>query len=410
MSQFQEKKNLFLTHVKSKFFINKCIFKHFCEQTPNTFTTTMTGEYYQRSWLDGCFDFMHFGHANAILQSRMTANTVGFKKFAYPHQSQNEDKPTPNDYEFFTAETLKEHSNLVSKTMPKDGIWVGLHSDEEILKNKGSLPVMRLLERCYHVSHIRWVTPKGVVKDVPYVTELDHGVNDAFCEYVLHGDDLVCDADGKDCYYNVRQENRFLIVKRTEGVSTTEIIQRILTKSYEDRDDQKECEQFLKDDDELKLLEKLCLDENANTVHCSVFDKSFDNVIVQGSLDTTDEKSIVFYNNKCRSFDMLNAGDIETLVKVKENSDKKLIVALNIDNIECVNNFRERLFSLVSCSVIDGVIINPSLDVAHNFIEITNDEDSQDRVFGYLTPDLIKKRIISSKEVYEARNKKKLEG
>ena len=67
------------------------------QKTPNTFIALMASEYYQRSWLDGCFDFMHFGHANAILQSRMTANTVDFKKFEYPHNSQNEDIPTPND-------------------------------------------------------------------------------------------------------------------------------------------------------------------------------------------------------------------------------------------------------------------------------------------------------------------------
>ena len=370
----------------------------------------MSSEHYQRSWLDGCFDFMHFGHANAILQSRMTANTVKFTRFPYSqHKEVQTDFIKLGNYEFFTAETLKANLALVANGMPKNGIWVGLHSDQEIEKNKGSLPVMTLLERCYHVSHIRWVTSKGVVKDVPYVTELDHGVNDSLCEYVLHGDDLVSDADGKDCYYNVRKENRFLIVKRTEGVSTTEIIQRILSKSYENRNDYEEYMDFVNDENEMKLLEKLCLNENADKIYCSVFDKTFDNILVKGECIEYNTDNTIYYNNPNRSFDMMNAGDIETLVKIKESSKKKLIVALNIGNVKCVNNFRERLFSLVCCSAVDGVIINPTNQNSLKLIEIANDDCVIDTVFGYLTPRLIKERIISSKEVYEARNKKKLE-
>ncbi|CAI8503440.1 unnamed protein product [Hanseniaspora opuntiae] len=326
----------------------------------------MNQQYYNRSWLDGCFDFMHFGHANAILQSRMTANDVSFSMFPYTPQSKDASSTKLDEYTFFDAETLKEYAEFVAHGMPKNGIWVGLHSDEEIAKNKGSLPVMNLLERCYHVSNIRWVTSHGVVKNVPYVTELDHGVNDALCEYVLHGDDLVCDADGKDCYDNVRKENRF-------------------------------------------LDKKLCLDENAEKIYCSVFDKFFDNVIVKGTCSADKDEDIIYYNNPNRSFDMMNAGDIEVLAKIKEKYGKKIIVALYITDVVCVNNIRERIFSLVSCSLVDGVIINPSPTLSHNFVEITNDDELKNRVFEYLTPETIKERIINSKEIYEARNKKKLD-
>lgn len=369
----------------------------------------MNQQYYNRSWLDGCFDFMHFGHANAILQSRMTANDVSFSMFPYTPQSKDASSTKLDEYTFFDAETLKEYAEFVAHGMPKNGIWVGLHSDEEIAKNKGSLPVMNLLERCYHVSNIRWVTSHGVVKNVPYVTELDHGVNDALCEYVLHGDDLVCDADGKDCYDNVRKENRFLIVKRTEGVSTTEIIQRILVQNYEKRDNLSEYKEFLQNKDELKLLEKLCLDENAEKIYCSVFDKFFDNVIVKGTCSADKDEDIIYYNNPNRSFDMMNAGDIEVLAKIKNKYGKKIVVALYITDVVCVNNIRERIFSLVSCSLVDGVIINPSPTLSHNFVEITNDDELKNRVFEYLTPETIKERIINSREIYEARNKKKLD-
>lgn len=373
--------------------------------------------YYERSWLDGCFDFMHFGHANAILQAKITSNNVNFSKYKCSKE-EDELKEVDINCDFFTPETL----SLFRKTnpscpLPRKGIWIGLHSDQEIMQHKGSLPVMTLLERCFHVSFIRWVSKKGVVQNVPYVTELDVGVNDAYCEFVLHGDDLVCDANGKDCYYNVRKENRFLIVKRTEGVSTTEIIQRILTDSYKERDNIHDYKFFLQDKDDLKLCERLSFFKDGSSPYCWVYNKKFDNILVKGGWSWKDQDNIVFYTTS-RMFDMLNAGDLEVLEYIKEKKFKncKLIIGLQIGNETCVNNFRERLFSLVSCSLVDGVIINPLIEEIQNkdikIDHIITDDSQLDIInsrFNYLTSEAIKDRIKSQKGIYEARNKKKLE-
>ena len=61
-----------------------------------------------------------------------------------------------------------------------------------------------------------------VVPYAPYVTE-ESWIDSYGCQYVVHGDDISTDADGRDCYEGVKKAGRFLVCKRTEGISTTGI-------------------------------------------------------------------------------------------------------------------------------------------------------------------------------------------
>jgi ethanolamine-phosphate cytidylyltransferase len=45
---------------------------------------------------------------------------------------------------------------------------------------------------------------------------------------VVHGDDITSDSGGEDCYRYVKAAGRFLVVKRTPGISTTELVGRML--------------------------------------------------------------------------------------------------------------------------------------------------------------------------------------
>ncbi|KAF1988080.1 hypothetical protein K402DRAFT_352897 [Aulographum hederae CBS 113979] len=132
----------------------------------------------ERIWVDGCFDFFHHGHAGAMLQARQLGNEL----------------------------------------------WVGLHSDEEIMDNKGPT-VMNLQERIAAVEACRWVTK--CVPYAPYVTSLPW-ISHYGCRYVVHGDDITSDAGGGDCYRFVKSAGRFKIVKRTPGISTTDLVGRML--------------------------------------------------------------------------------------------------------------------------------------------------------------------------------------
>lgn len=374
-------------------------------------------QYYERSWLDGCFDFMHFGHANAILQAKITSRKVRYSKYEYANIK---DEPEASNVdigcEFFAPDTLSAFRDRHPVCpLPRKGIWIGLHSDFEIMQHKGSLPVMTLHERSYHVSFIRWVSDKGVVQNVPYVTDLDAGVNDSYCEFVLHGDDLVCDASGKDCYYNVRQENRFFVVKRTEGVSTTEIIQRILTDSYKKRDNTEDFKSFLQSKEDRALCKKLCRFEDGISPHCWVFKHDLSEILVEGGWNMGKEQNIVFYSTE-RLFDLLNGGDIEILESIKKRHVTcKLLVGLPVGDASCVNNFRERLFSLASCSLVDGIVLDPAATAESQFpfAHVFTDDSQLDlptSKFHYLTAEVIKNRIRQQRAVYESRNKRKLDG
>jgi ethanolamine-phosphate cytidylyltransferase len=109
-------------------------------------------------------------------------------------------------------------------------LLVGVHSDEAILENKGPT-VMHLNERIMAVEACRWATK--AVPHAPYVTSLPW-ISHYGCHYVVHGDDITSDSDGKDCYRYVKAAGRFKVVKRTPGISTTDLVGRMLlcTKSH----------------------------------------------------------------------------------------------------------------------------------------------------------------------------------
>lgn len=71
----------------------------------------------------------------------------------------------------------------------------------------------------------RWATQS--IPHAPYVTYLPW-VSHYGCKYVVHGDDITSDSDGNDCYRYVKAAGRFKVVKRTPGISTTDLVGRML--------------------------------------------------------------------------------------------------------------------------------------------------------------------------------------
>lgn len=135
-----------------------------------------------RVYMDGCFDMMHFGHANALRQ----AKALG------------------------------------------DVLVVGINPTVEIMAHKGP-PVMTDHERLMAVESVKWVDE--VLVDVPYeVTPefLDKLITEHQIDFIVHGDDPCIGKDGQDVYAAVKEQGRFRTVKRTEGVSSTDIVGRML--------------------------------------------------------------------------------------------------------------------------------------------------------------------------------------
>lgn len=105
-----------------------------------------------------------------------------------------------------------------------DELLVGLHNDEDIAANKGPT-VMNLAERVAAVNACRFSTL--CVPHAPYVTSIPW-ISHYGCKYVTHGDDITSDASGNDCYRFVKKAGRMKIVPRTPGISTTDLVGRML--------------------------------------------------------------------------------------------------------------------------------------------------------------------------------------
>lgn len=132
-----------------------------------------------RGYIDGCFDIMHSGHYNAIRQAKAVC----------------------------------------------DVLVVGVHSDDEIALNK-ALPVMKQEERYALLEHIKWMDE--IIHDVPY-SPLISTLDRANADFCVHGDDMPVNSEGVCAYDTMRDAGRLRIVRRTEGVSTTDLIGRLIT-------------------------------------------------------------------------------------------------------------------------------------------------------------------------------------
>lgn len=114
-----------------------------------------------------------------------------------------------------------------------DYLIVGVHNDEEILNHKGP-PVFNEQERYKMVRAIKWVDE--VVENAPYITTLET-LDKYDCDFCVHGDDITLDVSGQDTYRFVKQAGRYRECQRTAGVSTTDLVGRmlLLTKAHHRR-------------------------------------------------------------------------------------------------------------------------------------------------------------------------------
>ncbi|KAF6817592.1 cholinephosphate cytidylyltransferase [Colletotrichum sojae] len=114
------------------------------------------------------------------------------------------------------------------KAFPDVYLIVGVAGDVDTHTRKG-LTVLSGRERAETVRHCKWVDE--VIEDCPWIVTPDflelHKI-----DYVAH-DDIPYGADeGDDIYRPIKEAGKFLVTQRTEGVSTTGIITKIV-RDYE---------------------------------------------------------------------------------------------------------------------------------------------------------------------------------
>ena len=138
----------------------------------------LAGKRGTRVWIDLCADVFHYGHANAIRQAKLLGDTL----------------------------------------------VVGVHPDEEIAAAKGP-PVVAQADRLAVVAACKWVDE--FTGDAPYQTAL--ATLDKFdVDFCVHGEDISVGADGRDSFDEVKRAGRFKLIKRTDGISTTDMVLHML--------------------------------------------------------------------------------------------------------------------------------------------------------------------------------------
>ncbi|KAK4901811.1 choline-phosphate cytidylyltransferase [Elasticomyces elasticus] len=137
-----------------------------------------------RVYADGVFDMFHLGHMR-VLQQAKTA-------------------------------------------FPDTYLIVGVTGEAETHKRKG-LTVMSAKERAESLRHCRWVDE--VIEDCPWILNMEF-LEKNNIDYVAHDDEPYGASEGDDIYKPIKERGMFLVTQRTEGVSTTGIITKIV-RDYE---------------------------------------------------------------------------------------------------------------------------------------------------------------------------------
>ncbi|KAF2275156.1 uncharacterized protein EI97DRAFT_434395 [Westerdykella ornata] len=135
-----------------------------------------------RVYADGVFDLFHLGHMRALQQAK-------------------------------TA-------------FPDTYLIVGVTGDKETHRRKG-LTVLSAKERAESVRHCKWVDE--VVEDCPWIiSDAPEFIEKHKIDYVAHDDIPYGAEEGDDIYAPIKERGMFLVTQRTEGLSTTGIITKIV--------------------------------------------------------------------------------------------------------------------------------------------------------------------------------------
>ncbi|KAG6497464.1 hypothetical protein ZIOFF_041301 [Zingiber officinale] len=351
-----------------------------------------------RVYMDGCFDMMHYGHCNALRQARALG----------------------------------------------DQLVVGVVSDDEIKANKGP-PVTPLHERMTMVGAVKWVDE--VIQDAPYAITKEF-MNKLFTEYnidyIIHGDDPCLLPDGTDAYALAKKAGRYKQIKRTEGVSSTDIVG-----TYPCRMLLCVRERSLNGSNHSSLQRQFSHGHNLKVDNVG----SATGTRISHFLPTS-RRIVQFSNGKGPgpdariiyidgAFDLFHAGHVEILRLARELGDF-LLVGIHTDQTisatrglhRPIMNLHERSLSVLACRYVDEVIIGAPWEVSKDmittfdislvvhgtiaenmdFLKEDSNPYSVPMAMGIykqlqspldITTSTIIKRIVSNHEAYQKRNEKK---
>lgn len=110
------------------------------------------------------------------------------------------------------------------KSLPNATLICGVPSDKETHRKKG-LTVLTDQQRCDTLKHCRWIDE--VIPNAPWCVTPEF-LEEHEIDYVAHDDLPYASADSDDIYAPIKALGKFLTTQRTEGISTSDIITKII--------------------------------------------------------------------------------------------------------------------------------------------------------------------------------------
>ena len=307
-----------------------------------------------RIYMDGVFDIIHSGHFNAFRQAQYLG----------------------------------------------DILVCGLNSDADVAKAKGKT-LMDIKERSSLAGSSKWIGE--VALDTPYTPSIET-LDTYNCDYLAHGDDIPTNENGQTIYDDIIAKKRLRVFRRTEGISTTVIIGRLLL-GMKDKFD------ALDEKDEKNISIKKSYEELERASNLQFGTMT--------TLLTTSYRISDFSNKKmpehgqkviyiCGEFDVLHKGHIEALKKAKESGDfvyvgvyDDITVNKRKGKYNPVLNINERCLNLLALKYVDDVVFGAPEIITEDLIHNLN----VDIVIQYITPKMKEGKCDKEEKIYEAAKK-----
>jgi len=274
-----------------------------------------------RIFAGGCYDLMHAGHYNALRQAKAT-----FLKEGY------------------------ERVHLVA----------GVCSDAAIAANKGP-PVVPHSERVEIVKACKWVDE--VAADLPYGQPAQL-FDDLRIDFTVLGDDH---APGGSLYEQAMRTGKLRIVKRTEGMSTTELIGRLMTLSRKHQ---------IKSGKDPKGLVSELDSENKGATKPVLLPTIGRIVDFRGQAEAPAGHRVVYVPGV---WDLFHVGHVRFLQQAAKHGDFVLVGALGDDDVNKrvgrnfpLQTLHERALSLLSCRHVSDVLLGSPWKITQDMIKTMN--------------------------------------
>ena len=251
--------------------------------------------------------------------------------------------------------------------------------------NKG-IPVMTLAERVAVARGVKWVDE--VIEGVPYNPTISL-LDKVKCDFNAHGDDIAKDSTGEDSNIEIKKAGRMKIFKRTEGVSTTDIVGRLLQITQLSREAENFESKPMKSGQYIDILSKAhrkASDEGDEESKIRAVKFLATSRRLRQFSNTSEPKptdKIVYISG---SFDIFHCGDVEFLEKSRAMGDF-LLVGL-YDDKTCreiygsnypLLSLHERVLNVLACKYVDEVVIGAPWFVTEDLIKSFNIQVIVDR-------------------------------